>query len=91
MMNKFTKKIVIFSSAFLIIVFLWTGVGKFIDLKTMVGIQTVYGENRYGILGQTAPELDLTTWIDENGKAMYPIYLSDLRGKVIYLYFFQDW
>jgi hypothetical protein len=44
-----------------------------------------------GILGQRAPELKLNNWIDADGKNMQPIHLSDYRGKVIYLYFFQDW
>jgi hypothetical protein len=44
-----------------------------------------------GILGQRAPELNLNNWIDADGKKMQPIQLSDYRGKVIYLYFFQDW
>ena len=45
----------------------------------------------YGILGQRAPELDLTTWIDGFGNPIKAIRLSSLRGKVVYLYFFQDW
>jgi hypothetical protein len=44
-----------------------------------------------GILGQRAPELNLNNWIDAGGKKMPSIRLSDYRGKVIYLYFFQDW
>ena len=47
--------------------------------------------SHYGILGQKAPELDLNTWIDGFGNPMEPIYLKSLRGKVVYLYFFQDW
>ena len=45
----------------------------------------------YGIFGQKAPELNLNTWIDGNGKEMEPVNLKDFRGKVIYLYFFQNW
>ena len=44
-----------------------------------------------GIHGRRAPELNLDNWIDENGNQREPIQLSDNRGKVIYLYFFQDW
>lgn len=48
-------------------------------------------QKRYGILGQPAPELKLSNWIDGNGNPTSAIHLRDLRGKVIYLYFFQDW
>ena len=44
-----------------------------------------------GILGRQAPELNLDNWIDADGNRMEPIQLSDYRGKVVYLYFFQDW
>ena len=44
-----------------------------------------------GRVGQMAPELNLSNWIDGNGRNIEPIRLGDLRGKVIYLYFFQDW
>ena len=44
-----------------------------------------------GILGRRAPELNLDNWIDADGKPRAPIQLGDYRGKVIYLYFFQDW
>ena len=44
-----------------------------------------------GILGRRAPELNLNNWIDADGKPRAPIHISDFRGKVIYLYFFQDW
>jgi hypothetical protein len=46
---------------------------------------------QYGIQGQQAPELNLTTWINGNGLSINPIELNNLKGKVIYLYFFQDW
>ncbi len=45
----------------------------------------------YGIQGQMAPELNLSNWIDGNGSQIDPVRLSDYRGKVVYLYFFQDW
>jgi hypothetical protein len=59
--------------------------------KAMIGIQTASAITHYGILGQIAPELNLNTWIDENGKKIEPIRLSDYRSKVVYLYFFQNW
>jgi len=46
---------------------------------------------KYGIRGKIAPELDLQGWIDGNGRDRKPLKLSDLRGKIIYLYFFQAW
>ncbi len=48
-------------------------------------------QSQYGILGQMAPELGPLDWIDGNGDKIDPVRLSDLRGKVVYLYFFQDW
>ena len=46
---------------------------------------------RYGIRGLPAPELKLSNWIDGSGKPTKKVELASLRGKVIYLYFFQDW
>ena len=57
----------------------------------MIGITTASANAHLGIQGQAAPELILNTWIDGNGNKMEPINLKDLRGKVVYLYFFQDW
>ena len=56
-----------------------------------IGLTVVMADNHYGILGQAAPELDLDTWIDGDGKAIAPLHLREYRNKVIYLYFFQDW
>ena len=55
------------------------------------GIQTAFASSQYGILGRQAPELNLNNWIDKDGNPMASIRLNDYRGKVIYLYFFQDW
>ena len=60
-------------------------------LTPTMGIQTAAADSRYGILNQQAPELNLDNWIDGSGNASQPINLADHRGKVIYLYFFQDW
>ena len=46
---------------------------------------------RYGILGRMAPDLTLSNWIDAAGQPTERIRLSELRGKVIYLYLFQHW
>ncbi len=72
-------------------VILPSGMNYFFDSKDTIEWQTASANMQYGILGQQAPELNLTTWIDGDGKQMDPIRLSDNRGKVIYLYFFQDW
>jgi len=67
------------------------GGDSIIDLKAPVGLKTAAANTQYGILGRQAPEMELDTWIDGNGKPMDPVKLRDYRGKVIYLYFFQDW
>ncbi len=60
-------------------------------LSLNFGMQTASASTQFGILGQEAPEPELDTWINGNGKPMDPVKLTDYRGKVIYLYFFQDW
>jgi len=72
---------------------LWTLplVGGVLALQFLSGAPTAVASTQYGILGQQAPELNLSEWIDGNGKKTKPIWLGDHRGKVIYLYFFQDW
>jgi len=57
----------------------------------LVGVKTATANMHYGIQGQQAPELNLTDWIDGDGNRVDPIYLSNHKGKVVYLYFFQDW
>ncbi len=64
----------------------------FLCLATLLlSIGTAEADNHRGILGQQAPDLELDNWIDGNGRYIPPIRFSELRGKVIYLYFFQDW
>ena len=58
---------------------------------TTTGLAVAAASTHLGILGQIAPELHLHTWIDGDGREMAPVRLNDFRGKVIYLYFFQDW
>ena len=67
------------------------GMNYFFNSNDTVGLQAASANMQYGILGRQAPELNLTTWIDGNGKPMDPVKLKDYRGKVIFLYFFQDW
>ena len=65
--------------------------GNIFDSNTPLKIPTASADSRLGILGQPAPELNLSTWIDGNGDKAESIRLSDYRDKVVYLYFFQDW
>ena len=67
------------------------GMNHLFDSSDTIGLQTASADMQYGILGRQAPELNLTTWIDGNGKPMDPVKLKDYRGNVIFLYFFQDW
>jgi len=46
---------------------------------------------KYGILGKKAPELTPNHWVDKNGNPVKEVLLSDHKGKVIYMLFFQDW
>ena len=71
---------------------LWpNGMYNLFDPSNPIGLQAASADMQYGILGRQAPELNLTTWIDGDGKPMDPVKLKDYRGKVIFLYFFQDW
>ena len=62
-----------------------------IILQGSPDFQLASANSHLGILGRQAPELNLDNWIDADGEKMQPIQLGDLRGKVVYLYFFQDW
>ena len=64
---------------------------RYAALAAIIGIQPAMADSKYGILGRTAPEFELDTWIDSDGNSMAPIRLGDYLGKVVYLYFFQDW
>ncbi|NKB75656.1 MAG: redoxin domain-containing protein [Gammaproteobacteria bacterium] len=47
-------------------------------------------QNRYGILGQVAPEISLDYWIDKNGEpTQYSV--SEQKGKWVFLKCFQNW
>ena len=46
---------------------------------------------KYGILGKKAPELTSNYWVDKNGNPVKEVLLSDHKGIVIYMLFFQDW
>ena len=82
------------ATLFVIITMMWsillTEKNSFIDPCQKVGV-CAEAAAPYGISGKTAPDLDLDTWIDGSGKSITPISLKELRGKIVYLYFFQDW
>lgn len=67
------------------------GVERLSPVAAAVGLQSAWADSRYGILGLPAPELGLDTWIDGSGRPMGSVRLGDYRGKVVLLYFFQDW
>jgi len=69
----------------------FSGTSSLYGKGTTIGLQPASASTQYGILGRQAPELELDTWIDGNGKPKDPVKLRDYRDKVIYLYFFQDW
>ncbi len=66
-------------------------IGGFFDSNMPFEIPSASAATPYGIQGQMAPELNLSDWIDGNGRKTDAIRLGDYRGKVVYLYFFQDW
>ena len=86
----FTFKYIIFATVLLVGIFLSIS-GDFIDSNTLFKIPNASADAHLGIQGQLAPELNLSTWIDGNGKKTESVRLIDYRGKVVYLYFFQDW
>ncbi|WP_366183293.1 thioredoxin-like domain-containing protein [Flavobacterium ovatum] len=45
----------------------------------------------YGILGQTAPKWEVSSWINENGELDDRIDFGNYIGKKRVLFFFQDW
>ncbi len=67
------------------------GMDYILDSSNTNGVRTASAKTQYGILGRQAPELNLTTWIDGDGKQMDPVKLKDYRGRVVFLYLFQDW
>jgi len=53
----------------------FSGMDSLYDNDTTIGLQTASASTQYGILGRPAPELELNTWIDGNGKPMDPVKL----------------
>lgn len=87
---RLTFKQFFFAAVLLVGIFLSFS-GDFLDSNRLLKIPDASANAHLGILGQPAPELNLSTWIDGNGKRANSVRLSDYRGKVVYLYFFQDW
>ena len=78
-------------AGFLSLGFLVLTISSHVNLSALLGHGAAFAKSHYGILDQQAPELGLDDWIDGNGNVSEPFKLADHRGKVIYLYFFQDW
>lgn len=74
-----------------VLLFLLSVMDGLLVSDTRTGIQTAGADSHLGILGQQAPNLNLNNWINGDGKKIDAVKLSAYRGKVIYLYFFQDW
>ena len=86
----FTFKYIFFTAVILVGTF-QSFSGDVLDSSTFLKIPNASANAHLGILGQPAPEPNLSTWIDGNVKKTESVRLSDFRGKVVYLYFFQDW
>jgi hypothetical protein len=65
--KPFTFKYIIFATVLLVGTFLSIS-GDFIDSNTLFKIPNASADAHLGIQGQLAPELNLSTWIDGNGK-----------------------
>ena len=74
-----------------VLLFLLSTATGLLGPDTPIGTQPAGAESHLGILGQQAPNLNLNNWINGDGEKIEPIRLSAYRGKVIYLYFWQDW
>jgi hypothetical protein len=57
----------------------------------VVAIASVLPAAAQGILGKSAPELHVDSWVSlPKGEKAGPT-LESLKGKITYLYFFQSW
>ena len=54
------------------------------------GIRSVSATNHYGILGQPAPDIHGSNWIDRDGRAA-GFSMEETRGRWVYLKCFQSW
>jgi len=53
-------------------------------------LQAKASKNNYGIRGKTAPELDISYWIDAQGKPS-TFKLANHKSKFIFMEFWQSW
>ena len=60
-------------------------------LVSLLAISSPSSSRELGIAGTQAPELGNLVWFDKNGGKIAPVKLSDYKGKVVYLDFFQSW
>ena len=58
-----------------------SGVAHRSPFAAVFGLQTSAANARYGILGSTAPEFELDTWIDGDRNSMPSLRLGDYLGK----------
>ena len=85
------KRIFTASAGIGVLLFLLSVTDSLLAPDTPIGTQTARAESHLGILGQQAPKLNLNSWINVDGEKIDPIRLSAYRGRVVYLYFWQDW
>lgn len=61
-------------------------------ILTSLNLESMQGSKYdYGIVGQLAPEFNVSQWIDEDGENTEPIKLENYVGKVKVIYGFQSW
>jgi hypothetical protein len=65
---------------------LLSGGSSVLDSHPTLGIQSALANSQYGILGRQAPELELNTWIDGNGKPMDPVKLKGASYTTIFTF-----
>ena len=88
---SFQSRIFVAAALIGILLILLSVMDGWLASDTPLGIQTSRADSHLGILGQQAPDLNLNNWINGDGKKIDPIRLSAYRGKLVYLYFWQDW
>jgi len=76
---------------YLILLVLITGISLNAQMVTIEDIAMKESRPGYGIVGQEAPELAVTQWIDGSGEESAPFTLADQKGKFKVIYCFQAW
>jgi len=75
----------------IILLILFSGISVYSQKVTVKDIAMKETGQRYGILGQQAPELTVDQWIDADGNTSAPYQLADHEGKFKVIYCFQAW